>query len=211
MENILILHGAVVASCLTYFFKFSEKDNTFFEDNYSRLADIKSRITGEIAEEISKLGTPVPGVIIATNGSQHVDYVEGNSNPLKGEKFKNWLDGYLSREFTFLDHYSEFKKIYYRWSVVWKTMKIYSIGLAVLEVLNLSLCYYWLNKCLKVNEKGQPVDVVDYKFCTGDTNDTILISGGIAVFLVILGLLLLFYADNLQNRLVNYKDSYNAL
>lgn len=210
MDNILILHGAIVASSLTYFFKFSEKDNSFFESNYEQLKDIKRRITGEIAEEISRLGTPIPSVLIATNGTQSVDYIEGVANPLKGEKFKNWLDGYLSREFTFLDHYSEFKKIYNRWNSTWKVLKLYSMIIACVEAINLAICFFWMNKCVEVTDQASVVELTGF-LCTGQTKDSLMVSGGIALLLVLIGFFFIIYMDKLQNKLVNYKDVYNGV
>ncbi len=131
------IHGFLLTAYLIYFFKFSERKKDFFEYIYSSILNIKNSITGEIAEELTKLLKPIPNVYVEKD--EGLKYIEGMENPAESEAFKNWLDDYLEKKNTFFKQYSEIKTAYWKWKIYSRLLKYLSLILAGLEFIILCL------------------------------------------------------------------------
>lgn len=204
MENIPYFHLGIVGACLTYFFKLSEVKLDFFEECYRALREIKIQMTGEISKEIESLATPIPSVFVTNEQSKQVEYYEGVSNPIKGEKFKNWLDTYLNSNLNSILAYKNFLELYRRWTTCWSMLKKLSIYFAIYE-FSLAAGSFYLAHSIK-DEKFQ------YKIFSDDTSTRILlVTAAISLIVVVLSLLLLAHTEGLKSKLIQERDSYNGL
>ena len=210
--SLITLHSALVACSLMYYFKFSNKNNKFFEDTYNFIKDIKNRITKEIAEEISLLAISKPKFIILKepkNKESHLEYEyhEENVNPLKGEKFKNWLEDYLKKEKSFFVLYYEFRKKHLAWRKWSKFLKYYSIFVSIIQLLFL-LAPLWHSFCpLIIKNMNQETNFI----CIQNNSSILLYLLVPSVIFIICGLIMIHYKDSLKNKIIDERDKYYGL
>lgn len=212
-EPLIALHSVLIAFSLIYYFKFSNKENKFFEDNYNFIKNIKSRITQEIANEISLLAIPTPKVIILKEpknedlDTKKAEYYEGNSNPLKGEKFKDWLDNYLKKEKSFFVLYYEFNKKYLSWRKWSKFLRYYSIFVSIIQFL-LLLILLWYFLCPSfIKNINQEINSI----CVQNNSFVFIYLFILPIILIICGLIIICYKDSLKNKIIDKRDQYYEL
>ena len=197
MVNWLIaFHGATITLSFAYFFRFRKVDTNFFKKSHDFIIDVKNRTTGELAQEIS--GTMESGIrIIAISEGSEVTYSEEEVNPLKGEKFKNWLDNYLEKERSFFVLYHSFKEIYAKWKKWYAAVTVYSKILIFTQFLNLAFCAI---------SEHTPF------FGTKEKNIELMYGSGVlGLILVLVGILMIFRVDSIKDHLVSKMDEYHEL
>ena len=168
-ESLVNFHLGIIFLYLTYYFKFSERSKIFFDEIYDYTSQIKSSITGEIANRFTKELKPIPDIYI-TNSSNSVNYKEGIPNPAKGEKFKNWLDDYLADQTTFFVHYYQVIELYKSWKWTWSTLKYSALVLTIIELLLFMITFYWSNICPEPLSKMEEYPL----FCSSSGNDYLI-------------------------------------
>ena len=196
IEGLITFHSTLVIATLMYYLKFSQNGCAYIKENRQFISNIKNNITDELTKEISQLATPL-NVIELHLQEGKITYDERNINPSKGEKFKNWLDNYLSKKMNFFILYYEFKETHRLWKEWSTSLKRYSIFVAIFQLLNLSICFYLLYfNTIYLNE---------YEWI-------ILICSGLpALVLLIAGILMIWYKDTFKNKIINMRDEYHGL
>lgn len=201
-QTTINFHIGLFFACLTYYFRFSEKRKNFFDEVYDYTSQVKSSITGEIADRFTKDLKPIPDIYI-TNPDGDVSYREGTPNPAKGEKFKNWLDDYLEDKTTFFIRYYQVKKLYKSWRWIWFALKYLALVLSIVELLLFVASIYWSRFCPKPSPTTR-----DYPFlCSTTGNDHLLfyslLFSGICFMS---GILLFVYVEGICIKLQRIKD-----
>ena len=199
MDTAIIgFHSTIFILYLAYYFKFSEKGQHLFDESYELISDTKSSITGEIAEELTKLLKPIPDVLFIPQGTDKLEYKEGIPNPAKSERFKNWLDTYLEKHNSFFVKYYKTVRLYKKWKSFKSLLKILALVFSFIEVilviLTIRLSFFDFEKVeqtMKISAENK-----EYIF------NTLIFS--CALFFV--ALLLVMYVERIYSKLRNIKD-----
>ena len=205
MIELTSFHTFILTASLMYYFKFSKDDETYYTENYRFISDMKSRITGELAQSITTLTNSNNRIIVKPKKDDglEIELATDNMNPIKSEKFKNWLDDYLDKKTSFFFLCSDFKRLYLSWKKWSKFSRLYSMILAILQIISIVLCFYWSKLCPEGNFA---------KLACIDSDDNALYCLGLpSLVLVILGLIIIFYKNLLKDNVVEIRDGYHDL
>lgn len=187
---------------LSYYFRFSGLNEDFFDKTYESIIEIKSSITGEIAEKFTKLLTPVPNVFMVNADEKTVSYNEGLPNPAKSEKFKNWLDDYLKDKESFFIKYYQTRTVYRRWRCCRSFSRYYALILSIFEVLLLAGAGLLPQYCKEGQSSVIPL------LCM------LLKSHAFVCFSIIsltIGICMIIYLHSIYSKLRKIKDKYYGL
>ena len=187
VKTLMVFHALVASASVLYLFRFSKEEEPTVKSNHDFFIEIKRKFTRELAKKINELLNSSATSNIVIKGE---DYRESPADTVDSEKFGNILDEYLQKENSSLINVHKFRETYKKYRQWSECASKFSLFLAVVELIMASVHLFFSNHLEASQNKVWLFSI-----------------NGVAGFLVICGIIILFVKEKIRHRIVHIRDS----